>query len=184
LVKRPERISSTLHNTSTDTQLTRAAPFGMIVAGLFAFDVAVYLGLPITLEARSTLSDVVPLLVLPLGVAGGFAYGSFPAARVTRSLEKTGAFRATRRQLIGALIANMISVAVTFWFIDLYLTILRPLTIGVFSSLASMFAAQSIGYLRWEHRTGKRVEYEGAWGLKAVGYSSVHITPEEPRATN
>jgi len=164
--------------------MTRAAPFGMIVAGLFALDVALYLGLPFTLEARSSLSDVVPLLVLPLGVAGGFAYGSFLAARVTRSLERTGAFRATGRQLIGAIIAITIFVAVTFWFIDIYLTILRALTIGVFSSLASMFAAQSIGYVRWEHRTGKRVEYEGAWGVKAIGYGSVHITPEERRATN
>jgi hypothetical protein len=164
--------------------MTRAAPFGMIVAGLFALDVAIYLGLPIPLESRSTLSDMVPLLVLPLGVAGGFAYGSFLAALVTKSLGRTGAFRATRRQLIGALMASMIFVAVRFWFIDLYLTILRPLTIGVFSSLASMFAAQSIGYVRWEHRTGKRVEYEGAWGVKAVGYSSVDVTPDERRATN
>ena len=164
--------------------MTRAAPFGMIVAGLFTLDVALYLGLPITLQVRSTLSDVVPLLVLPLGVTGGFAYGSFLAARVTRSLERTGAFRATRRHLIGALIAITIFVTATFWFIDIYLEILRPLTIGVFSALASMFAAQSIGYVRWEHRTGKRVEYEGAWGVKAVGYSSVHITPEERRATN
>jgi hypothetical protein len=164
--------------------MTRAAPLGMIVTALFAFDVAVYLGLPITLQARSSLSDAVPLLVLPLGVAGGFAYGSFLAARVTRSLERTGSFRTTRRQLIGALIASMLFVTATFWFIDIYLTILRPLTIGVFSSKGSMFAAQSIGYLRWEHRTGKRVEYEGAWGVKAVGYSSIQIAPEERPATS
>ena len=164
--------------------MTRAVPLGMILAGLFALDVVVYLGLPNTLEARSTLSDVIPVLILPFCVAGGFAYGSFLAARVTKRLERTGAFRGTRRQLIAALIAIVIFVAITFWFIDLYLTILRPLTIGVFSSIASMSAAQSIGYLRWEHRTGKRVEYEGAWGLKAVGYSSVHITPEERPATN
>ena len=52
--------------------------------------------------------------------------------------------------------------------IDLVLMIIRPLLIGMFSLLTSMFAAHSITYMRWERQTGKRVEYEGVWGVKAT----------------
>jgi len=124
------------------------------------------------------------VLVLPFGIVGGFAYGSLTATRVTRSLERTGVFRATRRRLLALLIVIVLTVFVYLWFIDLVFTILRPLLVGTFSLLASMFAAQSIMYVRWERRTGKRVEYEGAWGVEAVDHTSPHTTLEEQRSTN
>jgi hypothetical protein len=157
--------------------MTRAAPLGLLVASLGAVDVGLYLGLPIAEAAPTGLGSLVPLLVLPLSVASGFAYGSLLATRVTRSLERTGVFRATRRRLVALLIVIVLTVAVYFWSIDLVLTILRPLAIGVFSLLASMFAAQSIVYMKWERRTGKRVEYEGAWGVKAVDNRLPPSTP-------
>lgn len=146
----------------------RAAPVGLLVSCLCVANVALYTLGPSPELSSSALNDLTSILIIPVSVLGGLAYGVFIANWVTRSLERTGISRPTRRRFISALVAIVVVLSFYFSFLGFVLTILRPLLIGIFSVLASMFVAQSIVYWRWERRTGKSIEYDGVWGLKAV----------------
>lgn len=146
----------------------RAAPLGLLVMCLGVANVLFYTLAPSPELSSSALSDLISILILPIGVIGGLVYGVVLANWVTRNLERTGVSRPTRRRLISALIAIVVVLSVYFWFLGFVFTIIRPLIIGTFSLLASMFAAQSLVYWRWERRAGKMIEYEGVWGIRVV----------------
>jgi len=143
----------------------------LLVTGLLTLDLVLYVGLPRPIGGPSPLNSPVLLLVVLCCVIVGFAYGLFLARRVTRSLERTGFLRATRRRVLASLAVAVPAVSLYVWFIGLIFTIISPFLIAEFSLLASMFAAQSIAYLRWERRTGNWIEYEGVWGFRAVSRS-------------
>ena len=146
----------------------RAYPLGLLVAGICALDVGLYAGLPIRMGEQTNPSSPFLVFVVPVGIVGGFVYGWFLTRRVTRSLEKTGVFRATRRRLVATLIVVVVVLFAYFWFSGFLFPIQSRLFVLEFSVLASMFGAQSIAYVRWERRNGKSIEYAGVWGLKAV----------------
>ncbi len=154
----------------------RAVSLLLLVTGLLTLDVMLYIGLPGPIGGPSPLNSPLLLLVVLSCVIVGLAYGLFLARRVTRSLERTGLFHATRRRVLASLSVVVPAVSLYIWFIGFIFTIIGPFLISEFSLLASMFAAQSIAYLRWERKTGNWIEYQGVWGFRAVSRKSFNLT--------
>lgn len=152
----------------------RAIPFLVLTAGVCALDVVLVVGLAVSFDQPNPPNRLDLVSVLLTGIVGGFSYGLFLASRVTRSLEKTGVSRATRRRLLATLIAVVAVLFVYFWFSGFFISIRSPLFALEFSLLASMFAAQATAYFRWERRNAKSIEYDGVWGMKAVERNPVH----------
>lgn len=157
----------------------RAIPFLVLTTGICALDVVLFVGLAFSFGEPNPPNRIDLASVLLAGIVGGFGYGLFLASRVTRSLEKTGVSRATRRRLFATLIVVVVVLFVYFWFSGFIFPIQSPLFILEFSLLASMFGAQSIAYFRWERRNWKNIEYTGLWGLKAVDRFPVRSLPLE-----
>jgi hypothetical protein len=88
--------------------------------------------------------------------------------RITRSLREKGIFIPSRKEILLLVLAATVTVAVFLWFIVNIGYVFMPMLMTViYSLLAASFVAEGLLLLRWERKTGRRVEYEGLWAVKA-----------------
>jgi hypothetical protein len=106
--------------------------------------------------------------VVVVSLLGGSGYGVLVGHRITRSLREKGIFIPSRKEILLLVLAATVTVAVFLWFIVNIGYVFMPMLMTViYSLLAASFVAEGLLLLRWERKTGRRVEYEGLWAVKA-----------------
>jgi len=117
------------------------------------------------------------LLFISLGVLTGLVFGGLLALKYTRSIEKNGEFRNTRRTLAFALMAAIIVVLIglfaIYFFPTFSLDAVIQLTNFVYPILPAFYVARTIVYLSWERKNARRILFDGL-----IYVSRVYAVPE------
>ena len=122
---------------------------GLLGLGLYAFDGAV------------------TAIVLGVGIVAGLGYGALAARHMIGRLRDKGVFKPTLKDLFMLGLAAVAIVA-GFWLINsagfIYV---RLVILGGLSGLPAARITQALVLRRWELTSGKKVEYDGLWSIKA-----------------
>ena len=103
-----------------------------------------------------------------VSLLGGGGYGVLVGHRITRSLREKGIFTPSRKEILSLVLAATVTVAGFLWFIvTIGSVFLHLMMIVIYWLLSASFVAEGLLLLRWERKTGRRVEYEGLWTVKA-----------------
>ncbi len=149
--------------------MTRMVPLNLLVCGVWILNGALYFGLPGPLSSSYSTGSLVSVTGLLLSMAIGSGLGLLNANWIARNLERTGVSRLSRRELLLRVAAIAFGLTIYILLISFGLVITSLVIAWGYTCGAAAFAVQSAVYLRWEHRTGRKIESEGLWAVKAVG---------------
>ncbi len=92
-------------------------------------------------------------------------YGAAVALKYTRSIEKNGEFRNTRRilafTLLAVLIIILIGTILIYIFPSFSLDVVIQITNFEYPILLSFYVARTIVYLSWERKNVRRIVFDG-----------------------
>jgi len=134
----------------------------LLIGPFFAFDVLLASAY---LNAFSTLL-IATVVVVSLVVGSG--YGILIGRRIIRTLQERGLFRPSRKELFLLGLAAIVVIGGFLWLVVSVGSVVTDLMmVVIYSLLPATFVTEGIVLLRWEKSTGRRVEYEGLWAIKA-----------------
>jgi hypothetical protein len=135
----------------------------MLLLGVF-FTFDAMLGL----TYLNRFSALATATVVVVSLLGGSGYGVLVGHRITRNLREKGIFTPSRREILLLVLAATVTVAGFLWLlVTIGAVFLNLMMIVIYWLLSASFVAEGLVLLRWERRTGRKVEYEGLWAVKA-----------------
>jgi hypothetical protein len=134
----------------------------LLIGPFFAFDAV------LGLAYLNAFSALLIATVVVVSLVGGSGYGILIGRRIIRSLQERGLFRPSRKELFLVVLAVIVVVAGFLWLVVSFGSVVTDLMmVVIYSFLPATFVTEGIVLLRWEKSTGRRVEYEGLWAIKA-----------------
>jgi hypothetical protein len=133
----------------------------LIVGSLYLIPAALSLGI------RNPFNGLTTAAALTISLVAGSGLGGLSGRRMVTSLKEKGVFRPSRKDLFLLGLA-IILVAAGVWLIFDAGIVFSPLaTLGGYSFLTAAWTTQAVSVWRWEKTSGKKVEYDGLWSIKA-----------------
>jgi len=133
----------------------------LIVGSLYLIPAALSLGI------QNPFNGLTTAAALTISLVAGSGLGGLSGRRMVTRLKEKGVFRPSWKDLFLLGLA-IILVAAGVWLIFNAGIVFSPLaTLGGYSFLTASWTTQAVSVWRWEKTSGKKVEYDGLWSIKA-----------------